>query len=85
LISNINNRSVFKIFIMELSDSRFASISIKQILDVSPFHLIVWIFMVDEISIEQKKFIRSIYGDFTNVFNPTPKNIEEFKHTMEYI
>jgi len=41
--------------------------------------------MVDAISIDQKKKIQSIYGDSADVLNPTPKNIEEFKHTMECI
>jgi len=41
--------------------------------------------MVDDISPEQKKYIQNIYGNSNNVFNPTPKNIDEFKHTMECI
>jgi len=41
--------------------------------------------MVNDISTEQKKKIQRIYGDLANVFKPTPKDIEEFKHTMECI
>jgi hypothetical protein len=55
--------------------------------------------VLEKISPEQRENIRKIYRDSNNVlnpnlrnvhdsgheFNPFPKNIEEFQHTMKYI
>jgi hypothetical protein len=69
---------------IHLGDVR--GVSISRPLEVSAFHLIVWVFAVkDDLEKEQHRRVKAMYGNCHDMIDPVTPSLEAFSKVMQSI